>query len=100
VTEHQRIDGERKPRASADESEIWRHVQKAHATIRGEHQIAEYVAALEIGECTRILASNPNGLARHAALRDECRVGRNEERSFEGVIRTWTVAVLSGAEGD
>lgn len=40
-----------------------------------------------------------DGLPRLAALRDECRVGRDEGRSFGGVIRAWTVAVLSGAEG-
>ena len=82
-----------------DRSEIWRGVREAHAKIRGEHQIAEYVAALEIGECARILASDPAGLPRLAALRDECRVGRDEARSFEQVIRTWTLEVLSGAEG-
>ena len=83
---------------STDTRELWRRVQEAHA-IRGEHQIAEYVARLEIGECARILAFDPDGLPRLAALRDECRVGRDEARSFERVIRTWTAAVLSGAEG-
>ena len=34
-----------------------------------------------------------------ATLRDQCRVGRGERRSFEEVIRTWTVEVLSGVEG-
>ena len=81
------------------EREAWRHVQKAHKTGKGEHQISEYVARLGIAECARILAFEPEGLPRLAALRDECRVGRNEERTFEEVIRIWTVAVLSGAEG-
>jgi len=74
-------------------------VGDAHADVRGEHQIAEYVAAMEIGECARILASDPDGLPRLAAIRDECRVGRDEARSFERMIRAWTAAVLSGAEG-
>jgi hypothetical protein len=81
------------------EREASRHVRKAHATGKGEHQIAEYVARLGIGVCARILAFEPEGLPRLAALRDECRVGRDEKRTFEEVIRTWTVAVLSGAEG-
>ena len=34
-----------------------------------------------------------------AALREECRVGAGERRSFEQVIRTWTLHVLSGLEG-
>lgn len=83
---------------SADRS-IGEHVRKAHGAIRGEHQLAEYVAGLEIEECARILASDPGGLPRLAALRDECRVGAAEKRSFERVIRTWTEAVLSGIEG-
>ncbi|HEX2740166.1 MAG TPA: hypothetical protein VHM69_06940 [Rubrobacter sp.] len=83
---------------SADRS-IGEHVRRAHEAIRGEHQLAEYVAGLEIEECARILASDPDGLPRLAALRDECRVGSAEKRSFERVIRTWTEAVLSGIEG-
>ena len=83
---------------SADRS-IGEHVRRAHEAIRGEHQLAEYVAGLEIEECARILASDPDGLPRLAALRDECRVGAAEKRSFERVIRTWTEAVLSGIEG-
>jgi hypothetical protein len=71
----------------------------AHATFKGEHQIAEYVARLEIGECARILAAASDGLPLLAARRDECRVGPGEERSFEEVIRTWTEFVLSGVEG-
>ena len=31
--------------------------------------------------------------------RDECRVGKDEKRSFEGVIRIWTLHVLSSFEG-
>ena len=39
------------------EHTIGRDVQMANATFKGEHQIAEYVARLEIGECARILAA-------------------------------------------
>jgi hypothetical protein len=98
VAEHRRVDSGRGTGTGTDRREIWRGVREAHAA-RGEHQIAEYVAALEVGECARILAADPEGLPRLAALRDECRVGRDEARPFERVIRTWTAAVLSGAEG-
>jgi hypothetical protein len=57
------------------------------------------VARLDLGECARILEASPTSLAALAARRDECRVGENEERSFEEVIRTWTLHVLSGVEG-
>ena len=99
MVEHEGIGGGRAPEAQTDRREIWRRVGDAHADVRGEHQIAEYVAAMEIGECARILASDPDGLPRLAAIRDECRVGRDEARSFERMIRAWTAAVLSGAEG-
>jgi hypothetical protein len=99
VVERRGTNAGRGKETGTDRREIWRGVREAHAKIRGEHQIAEYVAALEIGECARILASDPDGLPQLAALRDECRVGRDEVRSFERVIRTWTAAVLSGAEG-
>ena|SRR5215208_3788704 len=99
MVEHGGISGGRAPETGTDRREIWRGVREAHAAARGEHQIAEYVAALEIGECARILAADPEGLPRLAAMRDECRVGRDEARPFERVIRTWTAAVLSGAEG-
>lgn len=89
----------RKIERTTDERTRWHHVSEAHAAAKGGHQIAEYVAGLEIEECARILASDPSGLTRLAALRDECRVGPGEERSFEEVIRTWTGAVLSGTEG-
>lgn len=78
---------------------VGRHVREAHARFRGEHQIAQYVAWLDLRECARILSDAPDGLSRLARLRDECRVGSRETRSFEAVIRTWTAHVLSGAEG-
>lgn len=81
------------------ERTIGRHVRMAHATIKGEHQIAEYVAQLDIEECARILVASPVGLPLLAARRDECRVGPDEKRSFEGVIKIWTEFVLSGVEG-
>jgi hypothetical protein len=83
---------------SGEDTISW-HVRTAHATIRGEHQLAQYVARLDIEECAKILAVSPVGLPLLAARRDECRVGPDETRSFEEVIRTWTELVLSGAEG-
>lgn len=74
------------------------HVRMAHATVKGEHQISEYVARLEIEECARILAAAPENLRLLAARRDECRIGAGETRSFEEVIRTWTEFALSGVE--
>lgn len=75
------------------------HLRRAHATLRGEHQIAEYVRDLELGECARILGAEPGALAHLAASSAACRVGPGETRSFEAVIRTWTHHVLSAAEG-
>jgi hypothetical protein len=84
---------------ASEERLIGDHIRRAHQVVRGEHQLAEYVTRLEIGECAKILQESPVHLSELAALRDECRVGRDERRSFEEVIRVWTVAVLSGAEG-
>ena len=78
---------------------IERHLREAHQSFGGERQLANYVARLDLGECARILAASPTSLASLAALRDECRVGVEEKRSFEEVIRTWTLQVLSGLEG-
>jgi hypothetical protein len=78
---------------------IARHLREAHESSRGEHQLAHYVAALDLGECVKILEASPTSLASLAALRDECRVGTDEKRSFAQVIRTWTLEVLSGLEG-
>ena len=78
---------------------VGHHVLRAHATAKGEHQIAEYVARLGLDECAKILAASPRSLPSLVALRDECRVGPDERRSFEEIIRTWTVLVLSGVEG-
>jgi hypothetical protein len=75
------------------------HLHEAHESVRGEEQLAEYVARLDIGECARLLAASPTGLPALAALRDECRVERDERRGFDEVIRTWTLQVLSGLEG-
>ena len=79
---------------------LWQHIRKAQETVKGESQLAEYVARLEIAECAGVLAASPGGLPFLAAHRDECRVGPDETRSFEEVIRVWTLSVLSGAEGD
>jgi hypothetical protein len=78
---------------------ISRHLQEAHESFRGERQLAAYVARLDLGECARILEASPTSLASLAARRDECRVEAGEKRSFEEVIRTWTLHVLSGLEG-
>ena len=83
----------------AGERLIGHHLREAHKDIEGERQLPEYVARLELGECVRILEASPVDLPSLAARRDECRVEAGEERSFEEVIRTWTLHVLSGAEG-
>jgi hypothetical protein len=79
--------------------EASRHIREARKSSRGELQLAGYVAGLDLGECARILAASPTSLATLAALRDECRVEADERRTFEEVIRTWTLHVLSGLEG-
>jgi len=63
------------------------------------HQLAEYLAWLEIAVCARILAASLIELPSLAALREQCRVGPEEERSFEEVIKAWTLEVLSGLDG-
>lgn len=35
------------------------HVRQEQASLSGTHQLAEYVASLEVGECARILAHSP-----------------------------------------
>ena len=59
---------EREAMILEEESEriIGGHVRMAHVTVRGEHQISEYVARLEIVESARILAAAPEGLPRLA----------------------------------
>jgi hypothetical protein len=78
---------------------IGRHLKMAHESSRGERQLADYVARLDLRECTRILEASPTSLASLAALREECRVEVGERRGFAEVIRTWTLHVLSGLEG-
>ena len=82
----------------SNQSFVWQHVSKARETNR-ENQLAEYVARLEIVQCARILAVSSIDLPTLAARRDECRVGPAETRSFEEVIKVWTLEVLSGVEG-
>lgn len=77
---------------------LGRHVVEAHATVKGEHQLPEYVARLWLDQCVEILAASPMGLPALASRHGECRVEAGEERGFEDVIRTWTVYVLSGVE--
>ncbi len=78
---------------------IGQHITEAHKRFGGEHQLADYVAWLDLAECARILEASPTTLATLAALREECRVGVGERRTFAQVIRTWTLHVLSGLEG-
>lgn len=84
-----------KPKAG---SVIGRHVQMAHATIKGEHQLSEYVQRLGLDECVEILAESTASLASLASRHGPCRVEAGEDRSFDEVIRTWTLYVLSGIE--
>jgi hypothetical protein len=78
---------------------IGRHLREAHESSRGERQLADYVARLDLAECARILEASPTTLASLAVLREECRVDTGERRTFAQVIRTWTLHVLSGLEG-
>jgi len=91
--------GEHEKPKKSDGRFLWRHISRARETIKGENQLAEYVARLEIAECARILAASPIELPSLAVLRDQCRVGPEEERSFEEVIKAWTLEVLSGLDG-
>jgi hypothetical protein len=77
---------------------VGEHVRRAHDTFRREHQPAEYVTRLEIEDCARILAESQIGLPVLADLRYGCRVGAGERRSFEEMIRVWTLSVLFGIE--
>jgi len=77
---------------------VGEHVKRAHEALRGEHQLAEYVAGLEIEDCAGILAESTTGLPILAARRDECRVGPDETRCFEEVIRVGALEVLYGIE--
>lgn len=79
-------------------SVIGSHVQMAHATIKGENQLSEYVQRLGLDECVEILAESPISLATLASRHEPCRVRASENRRFDDVIRTWTLYVLSGIE--
>jgi hypothetical protein len=78
---------------------VWEHVQRARERFRGEHQLEEYVAGLSPEECARILAASSRGLPALARNHDRCRVGKEEERDFVEVMRTWALYVLSNLEG-
>ena len=82
-----------------DERLIWRHIRKARETIKGENQLAEYVARLKLSDCAEILSAGSALLPSFARDHEECRVEEDEERGFEEVIRTWTLHVLSRLEG-
>jgi len=49
--------GEHENPKKTDGCFVWRHVREAQETIKGEGQLAEYVARLEIAKCARILAA-------------------------------------------
>lgn len=80
------------------ENVLGRHLQRAHATVKGEHQLTEYVSRLGLDECVEILAASPVGLSTLASRYGQCRVETGDGRSFDEVIRTWTVYLLSMAE--
>lgn len=77
----------------------WKHIQRARTELRGEHQLAEYVARLTSGELAEILDSTPSKLSRLTANHPECRVQAGEEREFVEVMRVWTLYTLSELEG-
>ncbi len=79
--------GEHENPKKSDGRFLWRHISRARETIKGENQLAEYVARLEIAECARIHEASPIELPSLAVLRDQCRVGPEEKRSFEEVIK-------------
>jgi hypothetical protein len=83
----------------AGEHVLGRHIQRAHATVKGEHQILEYVSRLGLDECTEILVASPIGLPALASRSEQCRVEAGEQRGFDEVIRTWTMYLLSAVEG-
>lgn len=76
------------------------HLLAARAIVRGEDGLAEYVARLDLGECARILAASPIPLSTLVARDPASRVGEDEERGFEEVLRYWTLWVLSAVESD
>ena len=77
---------------------IGSHIQKAHRSTRGEHQLSQYVAQLSLNECVEILAVSNISLASLASRHPECRVLPDEQRSFKKVIKTWALYILSGIE--
>lgn len=80
--------------AGPGENSVGEHLRRAHGAFRLERQLAGFVVGLEIEDCARILTEGPIGLPVLADLR----VGADERRSFEEVIRVWTLGVLSGIE--
>jgi hypothetical protein len=76
------------------------HLLAARTLTKGEDGLAEYVARLDLSECVRILASSPIPLSTLAARDPASRVGEDEDRGFEEVVRYWTLWVLSAVEGD
>ena len=91
----------REPGAEGEGKErVGYHLLAARTLVRGEDGLAEYVAKLDLGECARILASSPILLSTLAERNPASRVGADEDRGFEEVVRYWTLWVLSAVEGD
>jgi len=89
---------EQKDAGETAEERLRRHVLAAHVGAEGEGGVAQYVAGLEVGECARILVASPIPLSILAGGDPSARVDADKGRSFEEVIRAWTLRVLYRAE--
>ena len=76
-----------------------RAIREAQTIMEGKDQLSRYVARLQLAECAEILTVSSIRLTSLAFKRDECRVEKDEKRSFEEVIRVWMLHVLSSLEG-
>ena len=82
-----------------DEGVTRQHIPEAQMIIEGEDQLSRDVARLQLAERAEILSASPIRLPSLVANGDECRVRKDEKRSFEEVIRVWPLHVPSGLEG-
>jgi len=98
MAQPRRLYSEPGERNEKDGGRLRYHVLAAHAMIGGEDRLAGYVARLEVGECARILAASPLPLSELAAGGAASRVGADEGRGFDEVIRAWTLRVLAYVE--
>jgi hypothetical protein len=76
------------------------HLLAARTLTKGEDELAEYVARLELSECVRIFAASPIPLSTLAVRDPASWVGADEDRGFEEVVRYWTLWALSAVEDD